>query len=154
MYISVFLCLPFLRGLLFSAKASTVIANNNTVVVLKYLIRFKACNLCFFEARIDSLKDLLWFKNISYVRHFFVHPESKLKPSFAVSRLGWWCTWCGSWCQPLSSSVSASTFSPSPTGPWPCPSTWDGNLWVVVIVKSWVNKQAGSWLAAQEWTTN
>ena len=27
-------------------------------------------------------------------------------------------------------------------------------LWVVVIVKSWVNKQAGFWLAAQEWTTN
>ena len=32
--------------------------------------------------------------------------------------------------------------------------TRDGNLWVVVIVKSWVNKQPGSWLAAQEWTTN
>ena len=29
----------------------------------------------------------------------------------------------------------------------------DENLGVVVIVKSWVNKQAGSWLAAQEWTT-
>ena len=26
----------------------------------------------------------------------------------------------------------------------------DGNLWVVVIVKSWVNKQAGSWLVIQE----
>ena len=26
----------------------------------------------------------------------------------------------------------------------------DGNLQVVVMVKSWVNKQAGSWLAAQE----
>ena len=26
--------------------------------------------------------------------------------------------------------------------------------WVVVIAKSCVNKQAGSWLAAQEWTTN
>ena len=34
------------------------------------------------------------------------------------------------------------------------PDTRDGNLWVVVIVKSWVNKLAGSWLAAQEWTTN
>ena len=30
----------------------------------------------------------------------------------------------------------------------------DGNLWVVVIVKSCVNKQAGSGSAAQEWTTN
>ena len=30
----------------------------------------------------------------------------------------------------------------------------DGNLWVVVIVKNWVNKQAGSWLATQEWSTN
>ena len=30
----------------------------------------------------------------------------------------------------------------------------DGNLLLVVIVKSWVNKQAGSWLAAQQWTTN
>ena len=29
-----------------------------------------------------------------------------------------------------------------------------GNLWVGVIVKSWVNKQAGSWLATQEWSTN
>ena len=27
---------------------------------------------------------------------------------------------------------------------------WDGNLWVVVIVKSCVNKQAGSWLAVQK----
>ena len=26
----------------------------------------------------------------------------------------------------------------------------DGNLWIVVIVKSCVNKQAGSWLATQE----
>ena len=32
--------------------------------------------------------------------------------------------------------------------------TRGGNLWVVVIVKIWVNKQTGSWLAAQEWTTN
>ena len=32
--------------------------------------------------------------------------------------------------------------------------TRDGNLWVVVIVKSWVNKPAGSWLVTQEWTTN
>ena len=31
---------------------------------------------------------------------------------------------------------------------------WDGNLWVVVIVKRCVNKQAGLWLAAKEWTTN
>ena len=31
---------------------------------------------------------------------------------------------------------------------------WDGNLWIVVIVKICVNKQADSWLAAQEWTTN
>ena len=32
---------------------------------------------------------------------------------------------------------------------------WDGNLSVVVIVKSCVKcKQAGSWLAVQEWTTN
>ena len=30
----------------------------------------------------------------------------------------------------------------------------DGNLWVVVIVKSCVNKQAGSCLASQEWKTN
>ena len=30
----------------------------------------------------------------------------------------------------------------------------DGNLRFVVIVKSWVSKQTGSWLAAQEWTTN
>ena len=30
----------------------------------------------------------------------------------------------------------------------------DGNLLVVVIVKSCVNKQTGSWLAGQEWTTN
>ena len=30
----------------------------------------------------------------------------------------------------------------------------DGNLWIVVIVKSCFNQQAGSWLAAQEWTTN
>ena len=30
----------------------------------------------------------------------------------------------------------------------------DGNLWVAAIVKSCVNRQAGSWLAAQEWTTN
>ena len=30
----------------------------------------------------------------------------------------------------------------------------DGSLWVVVNVKSCVNKQAGSWSAAQEWTTN
>ena len=29
----------------------------------------------------------------------------------------------------------------------------DGNLWDVVIVKSWVNKQAGFWLAAQVWWT-
>ena len=29
-----------------------------------------------------------------------------------------------------------------------------GNLSVVVIVKSCVKKQAGSWLAIQEWTTN
>ena len=29
-----------------------------------------------------------------------------------------------------------------------------GNLWVVVIVKSCVNKLAGSLLATQEWTTN
>ena len=29
-----------------------------------------------------------------------------------------------------------------------------GTLWVVVIVKSCVNKRAGSWLSAQEWTTN
>ena len=29
-----------------------------------------------------------------------------------------------------------------------------GNLLDVVIVKSYVNLQAGSWLAAQEWTTN
>ena len=30
----------------------------------------------------------------------------------------------------------------------------DGNLCVLVIVKSCVNKYAGSWLAAQEWATN
>ena len=28
---------------------------------------------------------------------------------------------------------------------------WFGNLWIVVIVKSYANKQAGSWLAAQEY---
>ena len=28
----------------------------------------------------------------------------------------------------------------------------DGNLWVVVMVNRWVNKQAGSWLAAQDWS--
>ena len=27
-------------------------------------------------------------------------------------------------------------------------------IWVVVIVKSFVNKEAGFWLATQEWTTN
>ena len=32
--------------------------------------------------------------------------------------------------------------------------TRDGSLWVVVIVKSCVNEQAGSWFATQEWTTN
>ena len=32
--------------------------------------------------------------------------------------------------------------------------TRDGILWVVAIVKSFVNKQAGSWLLTQEWTTN
>ena len=30
----------------------------------------------------------------------------------------------------------------------------DGNLWVVIFVKCWVNKQAGCWLAVHEWTTN
>ena len=30
----------------------------------------------------------------------------------------------------------------------------DGNLWVVDIVKRWVNKQAGSWLSTQEQTTD
>ena len=35
-----------------------------------------------------------------------------------------------------------------------CPTSRDGKFWVEVIVKSCVNKQDGSWLAAQEWTTN
>ena len=37
---------------------------------------------------------------------------------------------------------------------WEAEPARDGNLWVVVLVKSFVNKQVGSWLAAQEWTLN
>ena len=44
--------------------------------------------------------------------------------------------------------------APGPGSP-PSPSpSWNGNLWVVVTVKTWVNEQADSWLAALEWTTN
>ena len=44
---------------------------------------------------------------------------------------------------------------PSPPPPSiPPPPPREGTLCVVVIVKSCVNKQAGSWLAGQEWTTN
>ena len=37
---------------------------------------------------------------------------------------------------------------------WGWASCRDGNLWVVVIVKSCINRQVGSWLAAQEWETS
>ena len=57
---------------------------------------------------------------------------------------------CRSWGQSCTRTVGSCT----PGGGRGTASYRDGNLWDVVIVKSCVNIQAGSWLATHEWPTN